>query len=214
MAWKLAQTGKRILLLERGDYLRREKENWESQAVFIDARYQAPETWHNSKGDSFHPGLHYFVGGQQQGVWVDPVPAARGGFFWMFGIRTGSRRPWPVGYAEFEPYYQAAEELLPCAWVCAVRTPTEPPAAKPYAYPPVSHEPRIQELFRRAEGRGAASVPSAGRGVARREGRASRCRIRRASGVRRSMDFPCLVNGKSDAQVICVDPAVAGRIRI
>jgi hypothetical protein len=25
--------------------------------------------------------------------------------------------------------------------------PTEPPSAKPYKYPPISHEPRIQQLF-------------------------------------------------------------------
>src|SRR6185437_1546729 len=62
MAWKLAQTGKRVLLLERGSYLPRERENWESQAVFVEARYQAKETWHSSTGASFHPGLHYFVG--------------------------------------------------------------------------------------------------------------------------------------------------------
>src|ERR1700761_213166 len=66
MAWRLAQTGKRILLLERGDYLPRAREDWDSQAVFKDARYQAPETWYNSKGDAFHPGLHYFVGGNSK----------------------------------------------------------------------------------------------------------------------------------------------------
>ncbi len=56
MAWRLAQTGKRILLLERGDYLRRGPENWDTQSVFVDAIYQANETWYSSKGDSFHPG--------------------------------------------------------------------------------------------------------------------------------------------------------------
>ena len=66
MAWRLAQTGKRILLLERGDYLPRARENWDSQAVFNDARYQAPETWYNSQGDAFHPSLHYFVGGNSK----------------------------------------------------------------------------------------------------------------------------------------------------
>ena len=66
MAWKLAQTGKRILLLERGDYLKRGRENWDTKAVFIDGIYQAKETWYSSKGDTFHPGLHYFVGGNSK----------------------------------------------------------------------------------------------------------------------------------------------------
>ena len=66
MAWRLAQTGKRILLLERGDYLPRERDNWDAQAVFIDAKYQAKETWYGADGRTFHPGLHYFVGGNSK----------------------------------------------------------------------------------------------------------------------------------------------------
>lgn len=66
MAWRLAQTGKRILLLERGDYLPREQANWDSRAVFVEARYQAAETWYSSDGSEFHPGLHYFVGGNSE----------------------------------------------------------------------------------------------------------------------------------------------------
>ena len=66
MAWRLAQTGKRVLLLERGDYLPRERENWDTQAVFVDARYQASETWYGADGSSFRPGLHYFVGGNSK----------------------------------------------------------------------------------------------------------------------------------------------------
>jgi choline dehydrogenase-like flavoprotein len=57
MAWKLAQTGKRILLIERGGYLPRERENWDAQAVFNDARYQAAETWYGADGRAFHPAL-------------------------------------------------------------------------------------------------------------------------------------------------------------
>jgi choline dehydrogenase-like flavoprotein len=66
MVWRLAQTGKRILLLERGDYLPPERENWDSEAVFIEARYQAKETGYCSDGSTFHPGLHYYVGGNSK----------------------------------------------------------------------------------------------------------------------------------------------------
>jgi choline dehydrogenase-like flavoprotein len=41
VAHKLAPTGKRILLLERGNYLPRSPANWDSQTVFVDAAYQA-----------------------------------------------------------------------------------------------------------------------------------------------------------------------------
>ena len=52
MAWRLAKTGKRILLLERGDYLPRERENWDTKAVFVDARYQAKETWYDQTAEA------------------------------------------------------------------------------------------------------------------------------------------------------------------
>ena len=63
LAHRLAPSGKRILLLERGDFLTREKENWDSRAVFVDSRYKAKETWHDKAGKPFQPGIHYYVGG-------------------------------------------------------------------------------------------------------------------------------------------------------
>ena len=43
---RLAPTGKRILLIERGDYLPRSTANWNAKTVFVDGAYQAPETWY------------------------------------------------------------------------------------------------------------------------------------------------------------------------
>ena len=39
LAYKLASSGKRILLLERGEFLPREKENWDETAVFAKNKY-------------------------------------------------------------------------------------------------------------------------------------------------------------------------------
>lgn len=63
LARKLAPTGKLILILERGGYIPREKENWNTEEVFLKARYKAKETWLDSQGKEFHPGIHYCVGG-------------------------------------------------------------------------------------------------------------------------------------------------------
>ena len=145
MAWRLAKTGKRILLLERGDYLPRERENWDTKAVFVDARYQAKETWYDLEGRSFHPGLHYFVGGNSK-FYGSALLRLRERDFDEIHHPDGISPAWPLKYDVFEPYYQAAEELF---HVHGLRgeDPTEPPWKKPYAYPPVSHEPRIQQLF-------------------------------------------------------------------
>jgi choline dehydrogenase-like flavoprotein len=63
LAYKLVPSGKKILLLERGGYLPREKDNWSSKTVYIDNQYKAKETWRDKDGDAFNPGIHYNVGG-------------------------------------------------------------------------------------------------------------------------------------------------------
>src|SRR4249920_2174234 len=63
LAHHLAASGKRILLLERGDFLPREKQNWDSEEVFVKNRYVSPDIWRDDQGAAFQPGVHYFVGG-------------------------------------------------------------------------------------------------------------------------------------------------------
>ena len=205
MAWRLAQTGKRILLLERGDYLPRERENWDSKAVFEEARYQAPESWYSSDGKDFHPGLHYFVGGNSK-VYGAVLLRLRERDFDESRRPDGISPAWPLKYEAFEPYYQAAEELY---YVHGLRgeDPTEPPSTKPYAYPPITNEPRIQQLFDglKREGHHPFHLP-VGILLEERNGKPlphSPCiRCNAFDG------YPCITNGKADAQIVCVDPAL------
>ncbi|MEH3148531.1 MAG: GMC family oxidoreductase [Methylobacterium frigidaeris] len=205
MAWRLAQTGRRILLVERGDYIRRGPRNWDSQAVIVDGVYQAPETWYSSDGQSFHPGLHYYVGGNSK-FYGSILFRLRERDFGEIRHEDGLSPAWPVGYDEFEPYYQAAEELF---HVHGQRgeDPTEPWSRKPYAYPPVANEPRIQELFDglKRNGRHPFHLP-VGIRLVERDGRA----LPTSPCVKcESFDgFPCPTNGKADAQVMVVDPAL------
>ena len=111
MALALAPTGKRILLLERGNYLRREQDNWDPDAVFVRGKYQAKETWYDREGRTFHPGLHYFVGGNTK-VYGGALFRLRPQDFEEIVHADGLSPAWPVGYAEFEPYYTAAERLF------------------------------------------------------------------------------------------------------
>ena len=205
VAWRLAKTGKKVLLLERGDYLPREQDNWNSEAVFIDAKYQAKETWVGGDGRTFHPGLHYFVGGNSK-VYGAVLLRLRERDFEETRHADGLSPGWPVRYDVFEPYYQQAEELY---HVHGLRgeDPTEPPAPRPYAYPPLAHEPRIQQLFDglKREGHHPFHLP-VGILLDEQDGKAlphSACiRCEAFDG------YPCLTNGKADSQVICVDPAL------
>ena len=206
MVHSLAATGKRILLLERGDYLRREQANWDSEEVFIKARYQADETWHSSDGKTFKPGLHYFVGGNSK-VYGAILFRLREADF--HGVRhpDGVAPEWAVKYDEFEPYYQAAEELFQVRGIRG-EDPTEPHAPKPYPFPPIRHEPRIQELADGLvrEGLHPFHLPVGALLDQDENGDAlvhSACiRCNRFDG------FPCLVNGKADAQIMTVDPTL------
>ncbi len=205
MAWKLARTGKRILLLERGDYLPRSRMNWSSQAVFVDAAYQAKETWYGRDGREFHPGLHYFVGGNSK-VYGAALLRLRKEDFGEIRHVDGISPAWPVGYDAFEPYYTEAERLF---HVHGKRgeDPTEPPSGAPFPYPPVSHEPRVQALSDtfRGEGLHPFHLPL-GILLDEKDGKATPTSI----CIRCDMfdGYPCLLNGKADAQVVCVDPAL------
>jgi choline dehydrogenase-like flavoprotein len=212
VAWRLARTGKRVLVLERGDYLPREKQNWDTNEVFRKARYQADETWHSAKGESFKPGLHYYVGGNSK-VYGGVLFRLRERDFGAIAHPDGESPAWPLGYADFAPWYQAAEELFQVHGARG-EDPTEPPSDKPYPKPAISHEPRIQQLsddLTRAGYRPfhlpmGALMEEDGKGGTLPHSPLLRCD---------PFDgYPSLTNGKADAQIICIDPTVAAHANV
>jgi choline dehydrogenase-like flavoprotein len=78
-AARVAEPGKRVLMLERGDFLPRERDNWNSRAAFGDAKYTAGETFYDSRDRPFRPELHYCVGGNSKvyGAALRRLPTAR-----------------------------------------------------------------------------------------------------------------------------------------
>ena len=207
LAHRLAAAGKRILMLERGDYLPRSRDNWDAKTVFVDAAYQATETWYGADGRPFRPGLHHFVGGNSK-VYGAALLRLRERDFGALRHKDGISPAWPLGYDAFEPYYTQAEALY---HVHGKRgeDPTEPWSSAPYAYPPIEHEPRIEGLsdILRGEGLRPFHLPLGIKLDQNPDGSAttySPCiRCDAFDG------FPCAVNAKADAQVICVDPARA-----
>ncbi|MDB5754533.1 MAG: glucose-methanol-choline oxidoreductase [Massilia sp.] len=205
MAQALAATGKRILLIERGDYLPRSTANWDSQTVFVDGAYQAAETWYGGDGSKFHPGLHYYVGGNSK-VYGAALLRMRERDFDEIRHKDGISPAWPIKYEAFEPYYAQAERLY---HVHGERgeDPNEPPASGPFPYPPVSHEPHIQTLSdnMRRNGLHPFHLPL-GILLDEKDGKPTPTSI--CIRCDAFDGFPCLLNGKADAQVICVDPAL------
>lgn len=207
LAHRLAPTGKRILILERGDYLPREEANWSSRAVFVDGRYQAKETWIRSDGTSFHPQLHYFVGGNSK-VYGGALFRLRERDFGEIVHSEGVSPAWPLPYEAFEPYYREAERLF---HVHGLRgeDPNEPPTQSPYPFAPVKHEPKIAELSAKLTDIGLKPfhLPLGILLDQKEDGFATPTSIcMRCSYFD---GFPCLLNGKADAQVVCIDPTLA-----
>ncbi|MGI4877241.1 MAG: GMC oxidoreductase [Janthinobacterium lividum] len=206
MALQLAATGKRILILERGGYLKRERDNWDPTAVFVDAKYQASENWYARDGEAFHPGLHYFVGGNTK-VYGGALFRLRAEDFRERRLFDGVSPGWPVGYDVFEPYYTRAEQLFHVHGLRGA-DPTEPPASAPYPFAPVAHEPRIQALVDSLLKIGHHPFPQPLAILLDEvDGRV----LPHSACIRCDAydGFPCLTNGKADAQIICVDPALA-----
>src|SRR5512134_3174117 len=136
LAHRLAPTGKRILLLERGDYVPREKANWDPAEVNVVGRYQTKEVWRDADGAELHPHTNYCVGGNTKFYGAALFRLRREDFGEV--VHHGGISPaWPIAYDDLEPYYTEAERLY---HVHGQRggDPTEPPASTPYPYPAIS----------------------------------------------------------------------------
>jgi choline dehydrogenase-like flavoprotein len=203
LAHKLAPSGKRILLLERGGYLPREPENWSSREIFRKERYLSDEFWYDKDGNAYKPHQQYFVGGNTK-FYGAILFRLRERDFEEVEHYGGVSPAWPISYADLEPYYAEAERLY-LVHSQSGEDPTEPWRSGPFPYPAVSHEPRIQQLaddFERT-GHHPFHLP-VGIDLNESDPEAGRCvRCDRFDG------FPCLTDGKADAHVRCVRPALA-----
>ena len=198
---KLATAGKRVLLLERGGYVPRERDNWSPKAVNVEAKYNTKETWYDRGGRPLHPHTNYFVGGNTK-FYGAALFRLRKEDFGEVRHHGGISPAWPIGYDDMEPYYLAAEHLYEVRGERGV-DPTEPAASGDYRFPKVPHEPRIAKLHGDLEKLGLRPfhVPLGVR-LDAGDPRSKCIRCATCDG------FPCLVWAKSDAQTMCIDPAL------
>ncbi|WP_020568249.1 FAD-dependent oxidoreductase [Neolewinella persica] len=200
LAQQLAPSGKRILILERGDYIPREKENWDTKAVFIDGRYKADEHWKDKDGKKFAPGIHYCVGGNTK-VYGAALFRMRKEDFGEVKHHGGVSPAWPIDYEDLQPYYLKAEELYS---VHGLRgsDPTDPHEEHPYYQPPLPHEPRIQELFDNIKAQGYSPFPLP-LGL-----RTSQTTAEAPYVLDRFDGYPDAAEMKADSHVICIRKAL------
>jgi choline dehydrogenase-like flavoprotein len=125
MARALADTSARILVLERGDFVPQEPENWSPEAVWRTLRYQTSERWVDERGREFRPYTHYNVGGNTK-FWGSVLYRLRREDFQAVRHLEGLSPAWPIDYDTLAPYYERAERLYHVRGEIG-DDPTEPP---------------------------------------------------------------------------------------
>lgn len=210
LALHLARAGKSILILERGPFLPQEKLNWSTSAVFLQNRYHTKEVWQDKDGKDLHPQQAYFVGGQTK-VYGAAMFRMRTEDFGVIHHKGGISPAWPISYADMEPYYTQAEALfhvhgdlgtapsVPGGFGSSF-DPTEPFHSKPYPFPALPNEPRMQSIENDVRKLGVHTFPIP-LGLKRNEANPieSKCvRCDTCDG------YPCLVHAKSDSDINCI----------
>ena len=197
----LAPTGKRILLLERGDYVRARRTTGARARSIVEGRYNTKETWRDRRRARTFTRTRTTTSAATRSSMARRCSdcgartSARSATSAACRPRgrsrtTSSSRTIPGGRAAVPGARQAR------------RGSDRARASAPYPFPALPHEPRIQQLARTLTRLGPAALPRPARRHARREEPATSSCIRCAT----CDGFPCLVNAKSDAQVCCVDP--------
>ena len=198
VALSLADSGARIVILERGERLPREAQNWDPEAVFAEGRYRTMETWYDAAGSPFRPGQFYYVGGHTK-VYGTAMFRFRERDFDGIEHAEGATVPWPIRYADLEPWYAQAERVFGVHGK-AGEDPTEPARSGPFPHPPIPHEPIIGEVFERMRACGLhpAHMPAAidfhPGGICIRCGTCD--------------GFPCRIGAKGDAETRLIDPSL------
>ncbi|MBL8747013.1 MAG: GMC family oxidoreductase [Phycisphaerae bacterium] len=202
IARRLAPSGLRILILERGGFLPRERENWDTKAVHADKRYLTKETWYDRDDQAFSPYTHYWVGGNTK-VYGAALLRLRPSDFGEVRHYGGVSPAWPIGYDELERYYSEAEWMY-CVHGERHRDPHDPPASRDYPFGPIEHEPRIAELACDLRDLGLRPFPMPiGVRLPNRPREQAPLRLSHFDG------YPDVTESKADSHVIGVEAALA-----
>ena len=168
LARKLADTGKKILILERGDFMPLELQNRVNVDIFKKELYRAHENWYDNAGEAFSPQTNYAVGGNTK-IYGAALIRMREKDFEEVEHQEGISPEWCLKYKDFEPYYTEAEQLYKVhgkvngkvngkadnnydephhdkAHDGNGKNSNEPYHSKEYPYPAVDHDPQIQKV--------------------------------------------------------------------
>jgi choline dehydrogenase-like flavoprotein len=201
MARALADSGARILVIERGAPVPQEPENWSPEAVWKQLRYRANDRWRDAEGNEFQPYTHYGVGGNTK-FWGSVLYRLRREDFQAVEHADGLSPSWPIDYETLAPYYDRAERLYHVHGAVG-DDPTEPHEG-PYPFEAIPHSPAMLQIIERLRDMGLHPSPLP-LGLID-PGKDGGCRLCNTCN-----SFPCRIHAKSDAEVCGIKPALAHR---
>ncbi len=141
---KLAEAGKKILVLEQGEFTEKESSELVEVEVFKKEDYHAPEQWYDRESEPFHPQTSYCVGGNTK-IYNGALLRLRERDFEQVQHQDGISPEWPLKYQDFAPYYTEAEKLYRAHGKVG-DDPTEPPRSEDYSLPPVDRISPVEEI--------------------------------------------------------------------
>jgi choline dehydrogenase-like flavoprotein len=202
LAYALADSGKKILILERGQPLPVEPQNWDPTAVFVEHRYRTKEKWLDKEDHPFIPNTNYWVGGNTT-FYGAALMRMKKRDFEAVDHADGLSPAWPWTYADFAPWYEKAEKLWRVHGERGI-DPNDLPDDPPYPYPPLTDDPGVARLKAHFQAKGWHPSPLP-LGVNRDEANPTTSHCVRCTTCG---GYPCLLKAKSDARSICLDPIV------
>jgi choline dehydrogenase-like flavoprotein len=193
VAHALSDSPARILILERGDFIPQEDENWSPEAVWKNLRYQTGERWLDDRGQEFRPYTHYCVGGNTK-FWGSVLYRLRREDFEAIQHIDGVSPAWPIDYDTLEPFYERAERLYSVHGKSGA-DPTEP-SRGPFPHEPVPHSQGMADIVAELRRQGLHPSPLP---LGLRDG----CILCDTCN-----SFACKLHAKSEADVCCIRSAI------
>jgi len=184
LTYALARRGAKVLVVERGDFLR-PLPNPNPVGIFIREHRTGTKQWPVVGGDSKYYGAALY--------------RLREADFRATQLERGESPGWPISYSDLEPYYTQAERLYGVRGA-SEGDPSEPPRSTPYPFPPIPHQGVVAEIAERIRSQGVA-VAHIPKGLD--YGPGGRCVLCSTCD-----GYYCQLDAKMDAEVAALRPAL------
>ena len=144
-AYALANAGLKVLLLERGEWARRDADDWDPRSILIEKNYQGPSPLR----------VKQYVDADFCDVPENEVVGGMSVFYGGASLRLRERDfdAWPISYSDLAPYYDQVEELLEVHGMMGV-DPFEPPRKGEYSCAPIELTSPAQRILRAGQALG------------------------------------------------------------